>query len=119
MLKMQTYTKSLAWKDVSITCMKKFFFYNNHFYGPCQKTKTRDYWSICKLNETQMFCKLMNRNRFEQIWNFFHYSGNCTLDDEAGRLHKSWSVFDNLVEKFRKHYKPPQELYLDEEMIPW
>jgi hypothetical protein len=61
----------------------------------------------------------MSRNKFEQTWNFWHYSDSSTLDDEADRLQKIRSILDNLVEKFSKHYKPPQELSFDEAMIPW
>jgi hypothetical protein len=60
----------------------------------------------------------MVRNRFEQICNFWHYSDNSALDDEEDRIYIIRSVLDNLVEYFRKHYKPPQELSLDEKMIP-
>jgi hypothetical protein len=40
------------------------------------------------------------------------------MDDEAHRLHKIRPSLDNLVEKFRRHCKPPQELSLDKAMIP-
>jgi hypothetical protein len=50
---------------------------------------------------------------------FIHYSDNTTLNDEADRLYKVRPILDNLVEKFREHYKPPQELSLDEAVIPW
>jgi hypothetical protein len=52
-----------------------------------------------------------------KFWNFWHYSDNFTLDDEADRLCKITTILGNLVEKFRKHCKPPQEL--DEAMITW
>jgi hypothetical protein len=61
----------------------------------------------------------MNRNRSEQLWNFWHYSENSTLDDDADRLYKIRPILDNCVEKFRKYYKPPQELSLDEAKTPW
>jgi hypothetical protein len=54
-----------------------------------------------------------------KFWNFWHYSDNSTLDDEADRQYKVRPILNNLVEKFRKHYKPPQELSLDEAMITW
>jgi hypothetical protein len=87
--------------------------------GHVKKDKTRDYWSISKLNETLIFGKLMSTNGFEKICNSWHYSDNSILDDEADRVYKIRLVLGILVKKFRKHYKPPQELYLDEEMIPW
>jgi hypothetical protein len=52
----------------------------------------------------------MSRNRSEQIWNFCH---NSTLDDEADRLYTIRPILDNLFEKFRKFYKPPQEQSLE------
>jgi hypothetical protein len=82
---------------------------NNHFDGPCQK-KATDYWSTNKLIETPIFGKLMNS---------WHYSDKSILDNEANRLYKIRPILDNLVDKFRKHYKPPQELSLDKAMIPW
>jgi hypothetical protein len=39
--------------------------------------------------------------------------------DEADRLYKIRLILNNLADKFRKHYKPPQELSFDEVMIPW
>jgi hypothetical protein len=69
-----------------------------------------------KLIETPIFDKLMRTNNFKQIWNFRHYSDNYTLDDEADRLYKIRPILDNLVENFRKHCKPSQELSLDEAM---
>jgi hypothetical protein len=87
--------------------------------GHVKEDTTRIYSNISKLIETPVFGKLMSRNRFEQIWNFWHYSDNSTLDDEADRLYKIEPILYNLVHEFRKHYRPPQELSLDEAMIPW
>jgi hypothetical protein len=62
--------------------MKKFFaiiILMDHV----EKDKTRDYWGTNILIETpNFFGNLMRRNRFEQIWNFWHYSDNSTLDDD-------------------------------------
>jgi hypothetical protein len=82
--KYKNFPKSLAWKDVSITDMKKFLTITI-LMGHVKKDKTIDYCSISKLIETPIFGKPMNRNRFEQIWNFWHYSDNSTLDDETDR----------------------------------
>jgi hypothetical protein len=87
--------------------------------GHVIKNKTRDSWSSNKLIKTLIAGKLMSRNRFEQIWNFWPYSENSTLDNEADRLYKNRPILDNLVQQFRKHYQPPQELSLDEVMTPW
>jgi hypothetical protein len=52
--------------------------------GPVRKGKTRDYWRTSKLTDTPIYDKLMSRNRFKQIRNFWHFSDNPILDDEAG-----------------------------------
>jgi hypothetical protein len=84
-----------------------------------KKDKTREYWSTNKLIETPIFGKIMSRNRFEKIWNFWQYSDSSTLDDVADRLYKIGLILDNVVVKFRKHYKPPPELSLEEVMVSW
>jgi hypothetical protein len=60
---------------------------NNNFGGHVKKGKIRDYWNTSKLIENPIFGKVMTRNRFEEIWNFWHYSDNSILDDEAERLY--------------------------------
>jgi hypothetical protein len=65
--------------------------------GHVKEDKTRDYWDTNKLIETPTFGALMSRNRFEQIWNFWHYSDNSTLDDEADKLYKIRRSLGNLV----------------------
>jgi hypothetical protein len=80
MLKMQANTKLL--KVLSITDMKMFLAIII-FMSHVKKDKTRDYWSTIKLTETPIFGKVMSRNRYEQIWNVWHYNDNSTLDDEA------------------------------------
>jgi hypothetical protein len=122
MLKMQTNKKtpeSLAWKDVSITVLKKFLAIIILMGHVKKEKKTRDCWSTNKLIETPIFGKLMSRNRLEQIWNFWHNSDNSTIDDEADKLYKIRPILDNLMQKFRKHYKPLQELSLNKAMSSW
>jgi hypothetical protein len=60
--------------------------------------RTRDYWSTNKLIETSIFDKLMSRNKFEQIWNFWRYIDNSTLVAEADRLYKIRAILANLAE---------------------
>jgi hypothetical protein len=103
-------------ENVSITDRK--FLSINILMGHVKRDKTRDYWSTNKLIETPIFSKLMSRNRFEQIWNFWHYSNNSTLVDEADRLENRANVLGKLVAKC-SNYKLPQELSLDKAMISW
>jgi hypothetical protein len=110
-------SKSLAWNDVSITDMKKFLAIMI-LMGHVKKGKTRDYWNTNKLIETPVYCKLVNRNRFEQIWNFWHYTDSSTQDDEADIRYKMRPILDNLVEEIRRRYRSAHELLLDEAMIP-
>jgi hypothetical protein len=73
--------------------------------GHVKKDKPRDYWSTNIFIQTAILGKLISRNRFERIWNFWHYDDNSALDDEADRLYRIRPVSDNLVENFMRHCK--------------
>jgi hypothetical protein len=85
-IQIQNSPKSLAWKEVScnnhvITDMKKFLVIIM-LMCHVKQDKTRDYWSTNKVFEIPVFDKLMSRNKFEQIWNVWHYRDSSILNDE-------------------------------------
>ena len=87
--------------------------------GQVKKDRIRDYWSTNPLIETPIFEKLMSRNRWEQIWNFWHFSDKLLVQNTNDRLYKVRPVLQHLTQRFQTVYKPAQELSLDEAMIPW
>jgi hypothetical protein len=60
----------------------------------------------------------MSRNRFESIWQAWHFSDNSQQTKDSGRLFKIFPMYEYFVQKFMSVYSPKQELSLDEAMIP-
>lgn len=116
--KYKTSPKSLKWNDITVKEMKKFIS-AIILMGQVKKDRIRDYWSTNPLIETPIFGKLMSRNRWEQIWNFWHFSDNLLVQNTDDRLYKVRPVLQHLTQRFQTVYKPAQELSLDEAMIPW
>jgi len=61
----------------------------------------------------------MSRNRWEQIWNFWHFGDNLLVQNTDDSLYNVRPVLQHLTQRFQTVYKPAQELSLDEAMIPW
>ena len=64
------------------------------------------------------FPHTLSRNRFESIWQAWHFSDNSQQTQDSGRLFKILPVCEYFVQKFRAVYSPKQELSLHEAMIP-
>ena len=63
------------WKDVSVTEMKQFI----ALYlltGIIRKPEVNQYWSTNPLLKTPFFNNVMPRNRFQLIFEFFHFNDN-------------------------------------------
>jgi hypothetical protein len=87
--------------------------------GQVRKERVRDYWSNDPTISAPIFPQTMIRNRFESIWQAWHFSDNSQQTKDSGRLFKIFRVCEYFVQKFRSVYSPKQELSLDETMIPW
>jgi len=64
-----------------------------------------------------VFPQTVSRNRFESIWQAWHFSDNSQQTKDSGHLFKIFSVYEYFLQKFRSVYSPKQELSLDEAMI--
>lgn len=87
--------------------------------GQIKKDVLYDYWSTDRTIETPFFAQVMNRNRFVQIMQSWHFANNDNIPRNAHRLAKVQPVIDHLRRKFNDVYKPRQQLSLDECIIPW
>ncbi|XP_014479203.1 PREDICTED: piggyBac transposable element-derived protein 4-like isoform X2 [Dinoponera quadriceps] len=110
--------KSLKWSPVSPTEFKTFLALII-LMGRTQKGNWKEYWSTDPLLTVPVFPQTMSRNRFEQIWKFWHFNDNSKMDQSSSRLFKIQPVLEYLVQKFNTVYKPKQQLSLDEGVIPW
>ncbi|KAK1343615.1 hypothetical protein QTO34_016395 [Cnephaeus nilssonii] len=66
-----------------------------------------------------IFPQTASRNRFEQIWTYWHFHDNANMTNSSSRLFKMQSVLAHYISKFQTIYKPVRELSLDEGIIPW
>ena len=87
--------------------------------GQVRKDNIRDYWSTDPTISTPISPRTMSRNRFESIWQAWHFSDSSQQTQDSGRLFKIWPVYKYFAQKFRSVYSPKQEVSLDESMIPW
>jgi hypothetical protein len=117
-VKRKTSPKALKWSPVTQKDMKKFLGLIL-LMGQTRKDSWKDYWSTDPLIVTPIFSQTMSRNRFQQIWTFWHFNDNTTMDNSSERLFKIQPVLDYFLHKFRTIYRPKQQLSLDEGMIPW
>lgn len=110
--------KTRKWTNVTVKEMKVFLAIII-LMGKVRKDSIREYWSTDAFIETPIFGNLLSRNRFEQIWNFWHFSDNESNTDSADRLYKIRPIVAHFLEKFKTVYSPKRELSLDEGVIPW
>ncbi|XP_053960478.1 piggyBac transposable element-derived protein 4-like [Anastrepha ludens] len=110
--------KSVKWKDITISEMKKFLGLII-FMGQVRKDRRDEYWTTYPCTETPFFAKTMSRDRFRQIWKAWHFNNNENTTGASDRLIKVRPIIDYFQPKFMKIYKPKQQLSLDEGIIPW
>ena len=103
------------WTDTDAEEMKKFLALLI-LMGLVKKSEKDEYWSTSPLMCTPIFGRVMPRNRFRQIWRYWHFNDNEKCQD---RLDKIKPITDHFQHKFRAVYKPTKELSLDEAVIPW
>ena len=78
-----------------------------------------EYWFTNPLIETPIFSKTMSRNRFRQILTFIHFANNANMPYNANRLFKVQYLIDYFSKKFEENFNLPQNISIDEGMIPW
>ena len=110
--------KSLKWRDVNIIELKKMLGLIL-IMGHVRKDDRYEYWSTDALVETPIFSKVLSRDRFNQIWQSWHFSKNEELNQHSDRLFKIQPILDYTIPKFNNVYGALRELSLYEGMIPW
>lgn len=92
--------------------------------GVLKLPRLRMYWQQSyKMFGTTGIAEIISNNRFEQIWRFFHLSNN---DDhipvgQSGhdKLFKARKFLDLILPTFESEYNLPQQITIDEAMIPF
>ncbi|GBM20123.1 PiggyBac transposable element-derived protein 4 [Araneus ventricosus] len=110
--------KEAKWVDITVPEMKKFLALFI-LMGQVRKTILNDYWSTDPVTATPFFAKVMTRNRFRQILWFLHFSDNPEMEKDSTKLSKTEPIANYFLNKFNTVYKPEQELFVDEAVIPY
>ena len=90
--------------------------------GIIRKPEVNQYWSTNPLLKTPFFNNVMPRNRFQLIFEFFHFNDNNNYnpqDPNRDRLFKIHPVLDYLMDKFKSVYTPDKHIAIDEELLLW
>ena len=72
--------------------------------------------------KTPFFNNVMPRNRFQLIFEFFHFNDNSNYnpqDPNQDCLFKIHRVLDYLMDKFKSVYTPDKHIAIDEELLLW
>jgi len=85
--------KTLKWSNITPEEMRKFLGLII-LMGQVRKKNIRDYWSTVPTISTPIFPRTMNRNRFESIWQAWHFGDNRQQTQDSGRLFKIWPVYE-------------------------
>jgi len=83
----------LKWSNITLEEMRKFLEVII-LMGQVRKENISDYWSNDPTISTTIFPRTMSRNRFESIWQAWHFSDNRQQRQVSGRLFKIWPVYE-------------------------
>jgi hypothetical protein len=86
--------------------------------GQIRKESVRDYWSTDPTISTPIFPQTMNRNRFEYIWQAWHFSDISLQTKDSGRLFKIFPVYEYFYRNLGQCTAQSKNS-LDEAIIPW
>ncbi|CAG2204537.1 unnamed protein product [Mytilus edulis] len=113
-----------AWPKVGETTLTEIigFFAVIFNMGLVRKATIAEYWN-CKLpsQDTSWFRKMFSRNRFQLVFKFFHLTNNNNIPGRNDPNYSPTAKFQCLIDLFNRqsqfHYKPEQNLSIDESLI--
>ena len=89
--------------------------------GLVRKPTLFSYWdSVNPSQSTSWFIKHFNRDRFFLLLKFLHFADNQDQPPQNDPAHKTYKikpVVDYFNRKFKRHYKPSEDISIDESMV--
>ena len=104
-----------VWKDVSVSEMYSFLSLTMSM-PLVYKGDVKDYWSTNPLIKTEIFSKVMSRDRYLVLLRMMHFANNAENPGDD-RLFRIRYVFEDLVRKFKSYFQPFQNLVIDESLL--
>lgn len=86
--------------------------------GIVQLGRIRDNWSTSKLFSFPLAKSTMNRNRFELLLRFWHFTHNEDAHVD-NRLYKLQDLMDKFIANFKRYYTPGEKICIDESVVPF
>lgn len=117
-----SYQNRIKWTDVTVNEMKIFI--GLLILMPCvKKANLQAYWSADMYHSTPIFSQLMSRDRFFEIWKYWHFNDNLYIGASGllmrDRGCKVRPVLDYFRNKFDNIYQVKRDIFLREEIFPW
>jgi hypothetical protein len=106
------------WKPTTQEEMLKFFRIIIEM-GSVQLPQLNHYWSSSQLYGLEIIRRAIQRERFELLLKFWHFSNNNNKNSNQDRLFKLKPLSDLLKERFSSVYMPGAVISIDESMILW
>jgi len=105
------------WRDTNVDEMRQFIglvIWMGLVSLPC----IENYWSTNRLYRNSVAKAVMARNRFQLMLKLWHFDDNST-DIQHDRLHKIRRILELLVNNFQMAKQPPENVVIDETMVPF
>ena len=103
--------KILKWSNITLEEMRTFLGLIM-LMGQVRKEIIRNYWSADPTISKPIFPRTKSRNRFESIWQAWHFSDNKQQTQVSGQLFKILILYEYFVQKFRSLYSPNKNCHL-------
>jgi len=102
------------WKDASVPEMYVFLCISM-LMPRSKKLSLREYWSTDELLKSNIFRKIMARDRYMVLLQMLHFNDNNTASDDP--LAKIRPVIDKLKASFLQSFAPYKNLCIDESLL--
>ena len=109
-------SRVLSWMPVSIKEMTQFI--GLTLLMLIKKPTIDQYWSNNILYHTPIFPAIMDRDRYQIILRFWHFTDPEQVQT-GDKLYKIRPLLDHLYELFQTTYTPSAEVALDESLLLW
>lgn len=107
-------SKNSDWHEPSVAEMYRFLGLTM-VMAHVRKCSLKEYWTSDPMFSTPIFHQVMQRNRYMDILKFLHFA-NDNETNSCDNLAKIRPILDNIKDKFRKTFKPSQDVAIEDSL---